>query len=63
MKRSPKVNLATAIAIPSTALQEPSKTRGMKQMKLSVRDFAALAFYAVSFAGIILINRYFGALI
>lgn len=35
----------------------------MKQMKLSVRDFAALAFYAVSFAGIILINRYFGALI
>ena len=35
----------------------------MKQMKLSLRDFLALAFYGLSLAGIILLNRHFGALI
>lgn len=35
----------------------------MKQMKLTFRDFLSLAFFAVSFAGIILLNRHFGALI
>lgn len=35
----------------------------MKQMKLSLKDGFALVFFAVSFAGIILLNRYFGALI
>ncbi len=35
----------------------------MKQMKMGVKDFSALSFYIISFAGIILLNKYFGALI
>ena len=35
----------------------------MKQMKLSFKDLASLLFFAVSFAGIVLSNKYFGALI
>lgn len=35
----------------------------MKQMKFSLKDLAALVFYCISFAGIIILNNYFGALI
>ena len=35
----------------------------MKQMKLTLKDFFAIAFYAAGFAGILLLNKYFGALI
>lgn len=35
----------------------------MKQMKLSFRDAFALIFFIAGFAGILLLNRYFGALI
>lgn len=35
----------------------------MKQMKFGFRDIVALVFYAVCFAGIILLNKYFGVLI
>lgn len=35
----------------------------MKQMKLGLKDFAAMLFFAVGLAGIILSNKYFGALI
>lgn len=35
----------------------------MKQMKMGLNDIAAISFYIVSFAGIILLNKYFGALI
>lgn len=35
----------------------------MKQMKLSLKDAFALIFFIAGFAGILLLNRYFGALI
>jgi len=35
----------------------------MKQMKMGIKDFTAISFYIVGFAGIILLNKYFGALI
>ena len=35
----------------------------MKQMKFGLKDIGALAFYAVSFTAVILLNKYFGALI
>lgn len=35
----------------------------MKQMKLTTKDFCAIVFYVASFVGILLLNKYFGALI
>lgn len=35
----------------------------MKQMKLAAKDFFAISFYIAGFAGILVLNKYFGALI
>lgn len=35
----------------------------MKQMKFGTRDFIALLYFCVGFTGVILLNKYFGALI
>lgn len=35
----------------------------MKQMKLKVKDFVCVAVFIICFAGVILLNKYFGALI
>ena len=40
-----------------------NKRTRMKQMKFGIKDIGALAFYAVSFTAVILLNKYFGALI
>ena len=35
----------------------------MKQMKMTAKDFMAMTFYVVGLAGILVLNKYFGALI